>query len=88
MPKKPTKAQEPGKNREQRRREKFGQTRTHTESQWPATEPNPAFGDDVVAGRPDQEQTDLTGPGTGGATQSDGRTPHIEGAKPGTKPKG
>ena len=60
MPKKPTKAQEPGKNREQRRREKFGQTRTHTESQWPATEPNPAFGDDAVAGRPDQDQTDLT----------------------------
>jgi hypothetical protein len=88
MPEKPAKDQKPGKNREERRREQFGKTRSNVDSQWPATEPNPAFGGDAVAGRPDQDQTDLTGPGTGGATQSDGPTPHVEGAKPGTKPKG
>ena len=87
MPEKPAKDQKPGKNREERRREQFGKTRSNADSQWPASEPNPAFGD-AFAGRPDQDQTDLTGPGTGGATQSDGRTPHVEGAKPGTKPKG
>ena len=80
--------QTPRKNREQRRREQFGRTRPNPESQWPTSEPNPALGGDAVAGRPDQDQTDLTGPGTGGATQSDGRTPHYEGAHPGTKPKG
>ena len=75
-------------NREQRRREKFGPTRHESAGPWPESEPNPALSDDAVAGRPDQGQTDLTGPGTGGATQSDGRTPHYEGAHPGTKPKG
>ena len=80
-------ATKPKKNREERRREQFGHNRPNGDSQWPATEPNPAFGRDAVAGAPDQDQTDLTGPGTGGATESAGRTPHYEGAHPGTKPK-
>ena len=83
-----SKPEKKSQNREQRRREKFGATRSESSGPWPASEPNPALGKDAVAGRPDQGQTDLTGPGTGGATQSDGRTPHIEGAHPGTKPKG
>ena len=83
-----TKPKQPKKNREQRRREQFGHTRPNPDSQWPASEPNPAFGRDAVAGSPDQDQTDLTGPGTGGATQSSGRAPHYEGAHPGTETKG
>ena len=77
----------PQENREQRRAAKFGRHRPDSHEPWPTTQPNPAMRD-AVAGRPDQDQTDLTGPGTGGATESDGRTPHYEGAHPGTKPKG
>lgn len=46
---------------------------------------DPAFGQrgaavhDAVAGSPDQGQTDLTGPGTGGATESGDRLAHHEG---------
>ena len=82
------KPKQPKKNRAERRREQFGHTRPNADSQWPASEPNPAFARDAVAGSLDQDQTDLTGPGTGGATQSSGRTPHDESAHPGTKPKG
>jgi hypothetical protein len=72
------------KNREQRRRERFGQHRPEAQGGWPASQPNPAFGkDESRTGRPDQDQTDLTGPGTGGASEPDGRTPHHEGAHPG-----
>jgi hypothetical protein len=72
------------KNREQRRRERFGQHRPEAQGGWPASQPNPAFGkDEARTGRPDQDQTDLTGPGTGGASEPDGRTPHHEGAHPG-----
>jgi hypothetical protein len=74
-------------NRAQRRAARFGRHRPDPHEPWPANEPNPALSD-AVAGRPDQDQTDLTGPGTGGATQPDGRTPHHEGSQPGTKPKG
>ena len=81
-------ADEQPMNREQRRAQKFGKHRPTADQPWPPSEPNPAVGSDAVAGRPDQDQTDLTGPGTGGATQSDGRTPHYEGVHPGTKPKG
>jgi hypothetical protein len=81
-------AQQEPKNREQRRAEKFGKHRPDSNQPWPDSEPNPALSNDAVAGRPDQDQTDLTGPGTGGATQSDGRQPHYEGVHPGTKPKG
>ena len=40
------------------------------------------FGSPVTgarAGQPDQDQTDLTGPGTGGATESGEGQPHHEG---------
>jgi hypothetical protein len=57
---------------------------------------NPTFGKkDVIAdrgfgtpvtdartGTPDQDQTDLTGPGTGGATESGERAIHHEGTTP------
>jgi hypothetical protein len=74
-------------NREQRRAARFGRHRPDPHEPWPVNKPNPALGD-AVAGRPDQDQTDLTGPGTGGASEPDGRTPHHEGTHPGTKPKG
>jgi hypothetical protein len=34
---------------------------------------------DATAGRPDQDQTKATGPGTGGATEQAGRAPRHEG---------
>jgi hypothetical protein len=41
---------------------------------------NPAFGEvkDSVTGREDQDQTNLTGAGTGGATETGERLPHHE----------
>jgi hypothetical protein len=90
---------EPGKplNREQRRREKFGNAgKVHQHNPvgpWPESEANPALkdatGDQAAhAGGPDQDVTHQTGPGTGGATETAHRTPAQEGAHPGTKPKG
>jgi hypothetical protein len=83
-------------NREQRRAQKFGRAgKVHQHDPlgpWPESDVNPALRtagpDDATAGRPDQGQTDLTGPGTGGATQQPDRQPHHEGAHPGTRPKG
>jgi hypothetical protein len=82
-------------NREQRRAQAFGKGRVTPDpaNPWPASEENPAFGrggDDQAAytGRPDQDVTRLTGPGTGGATETDGRRPHHEGARPGQSTKG
>lgn len=70
-------------NRAQRRKSKFGQGRATELGGWPTTRPNPVFGtdptDDAVAGRPDQDQTDLVGPGTGGATEHADRMPEHEG---------
>ena len=75
------------KNREQRRAEKYGPGRSAQQPSWPTSEPNPVFGggsagDEALTGRPDQDQTALTGPGAGGATESPGRAPHHE-SKPG-----
>jgi hypothetical protein len=82
--KQPAKQPSDRKNREERRRERFGRHRPEAQGGWPASQPNPAFGkDEARTGRPDQDQTDLTGPGTGGASEPDGRTPHHEGAHPG-----
>ncbi len=81
------------KNREQRRQEKFGGGRANDQSGWPTTEPNPVFGggeapEEAITGRPDQDQTKLTGPGTGGATEQDGRMPEHEGTHGGNSAKG
>jgi hypothetical protein len=45
---------------------------------------NPAFGEGkhAIAGRPDQDQTALTGPGTGGATESGDRLPEHPAQNP------
>lgn len=83
-------------NREQRRAEKYGRHRPAAgtpEQPWPETTPNPAFGrggDDQEAytGRPDQDVTRLTGPGTGGATEEEGQRPHHEGTHAGQSTKG
>jgi len=81
------------KNREQRRQDKFGGGRSSDSGGWPSSEPTPAFGGsgdptDATAGRPDQGQTDMTGPGTGGATEQDGRRPKHEGTHGGNSTKG
>jgi hypothetical protein len=92
-----SKPDEPKPNREERRRAKFGNAgKVHQHNPvgpWPEIEANPALqnatGDQAAhTGRPDQDVTHKTGPGTGGATETAERTPAIEGAKPGTKPKG
>src|SRR5215218_2663350 len=61
-------------NREQRRKQQFGTHRPDDEARWPTSAPNPVFGeteapDKATTGRPDQDQTAETGPGTGGATE-------------------
>jgi hypothetical protein len=74
-------------NREQRRAEKFGRHRSIDQRGWPESAPNPALGsagptppgDEAATGRPDQDQTSETGPGTGGATEQAGRVPRHEG---------
>ena len=65
-------------NREQRRRQQFGGHRATNEAGWPASSPNPVFGgqpapDDAEAGRPDQDQAEATGAGSGGATEGSQR---------------
>jgi hypothetical protein len=93
--KRQSKPDEPKPNREQRRREKFGGHRSKGTEPWPASEPNPAFGgagagaeNEAQAGRPDQDQTKLTGPGTGGATEQEGRVPRHEGTHATNSAKG
>ncbi|MBA2719606.1 MAG: hypothetical protein H0U52_10245 [Chloroflexi bacterium] len=80
-------------NREQRRQAKFGGGRAKDQGGWPTGEPNPVFGggeapEEAIAGRPDQDQTKLTGPGTGGATEQDERMPHHEGVHGSNSAKG
>jgi hypothetical protein len=69
-------AQKP--NRDQRRDEEFGR------EQRPPAIRSPWTSDDVpanesITGRPDQDQTHLTGAGAGGATESGGRLVRHEG---------
>ena len=71
-------------NREERRRKQFGGHRPTTETNWPASAPNPVFGDadapkDALAGGGDQDEKAATGAGTGGATESDGRIVRHQG---------
>jgi hypothetical protein len=74
------------KNREQRRAEEHGRPDpTAVRSPFSADD-LPA--NDAVAGQPGQDRTDLTGPGTGGATETADRKPHHEGAHIGGTPKG
>jgi hypothetical protein len=72
-------------NRVTRRREQFRPDEAAAERAM-----NPAFGtgDDSksYAGRPDQGIVRTTGPGTGGATQSDDRVKHHEGVHRGNLP--
>jgi hypothetical protein len=65
-------------NRAERRRKQFGDHRTTSETGWPTSAPNPVFGegaapDDAQAGRPDQDQVEQTGAGSGGATEGSQR---------------
>jgi hypothetical protein len=80
-------------NRAERRKTKFGGGRAGGQGGWPTSEPNPVFGageapDEATAGRPDQDQTKETGPGTGGATEQAGRAPRHEGAHASNSTKG
>jgi hypothetical protein len=82
-------------NREQRRAAEHGGQDQRQDNLRPESENNPALsgagggpGDDQgsYTGRPDQDVTRLTGAGTGGATESDGRVPHHEGMHLGNQP--
>ncbi len=89
-------------NREQRRQAKFGGGRASEEGGWPTSEPNPVFGAEEIAtskaeahspaeamaGRPNQDPTTETGPGTGGATEQAGRAPRHEGVHASNSTKG
>ncbi len=84
-------------NREERRRAKFGKAgKVHQHNPvgpWPDSEANPALtnvtGDQAAhTGRPDQDVTHQTGPGTGGATETAERTPEHEGMHPKKSAKG
>jgi hypothetical protein len=87
---------DPMPNREQRRREKFGgagPVGREQPNQWPESQPNPALGTgggsgDAVTGRADQDQTNMTGAGAGGATEKRTRKPEIQGGNPGGRPNG
>ena len=90
-------AADPPLNREQRRAQRFGKAgKVHEHvpgDPWPESDANPAFGrggDDqtAYAGRPDQDVTRETGPGTGGATEQKGQRPQHEGAHAGQSTKG
>lgn len=72
-----------GANREQRRDEEFGRDEARRDQPPPVIR-SPWTSDDVPAnesstGRPDQDQTNLTGAGTGGATESADRINRHEG---------
>jgi hypothetical protein len=93
----PVQSETPPLNREQRRAQKFGKAgKVHEHvpgDPWPESGANPAFGrggDDqaAYAGRPDQDVTRETGPGTGGATEQKGQRPQHEGAHAGQSTKG
>ncbi len=77
-------------NREERRRQKFRPHDTSKRDTDPLSKGNPAFGtgDDTesYAGRPDQGIVKTTGPGTGGATQSDDGVKEHEGQHRGNQP--
>ena len=83
-------------NREQRRRQKFGKAgNVHQHDPigpWPQVEANPALnaaGDQAAqARRPDQDVTQATGPGSGGATEEAEPRPEHEDAHPGNSTKG
>ena len=81
------------KNRAQRRQDKFGGGRTNAQGGWPTTQANPVFGEDPAtreasAGAPDQDRTETTGPGAGGATEQPGRAPRHEGTHASNSTKG
>jgi hypothetical protein len=81
------------KNREQRRREKYGKTRGITKEPWPASEANPALsgsaGDQAVhTGSPEQDVTHQIGPGGGSATEGDDRIVERERIHSGDSAKG
>jgi hypothetical protein len=77
-------------NREERRRKQFRAKDTSQRDMGPLSKGNPAFGtgDDTesYAGRPDQGIVKTTGPGTGGATQSDEGVKEHEGMHRGHQP--
>ena len=79
--------------RAQRYRPNAGQADPHAVVATPVAEEAPAVGgaadeavDEAVAGSGGGDVTRLTGAGTGGATESDGRVAHHEGVHLGNQP--
>jgi hypothetical protein len=90
------------KNREQRRREKFGHTGGATKEPWPQSQANPALShvaptDDATeaagdqsaqTGGPDPDVTPKKGSGSGGAAKGPERSVDREGIHSGDSAKG
>jgi hypothetical protein len=90
------------KNREQRRRDKFGHAGGATKDPWPQSEANPVFGHGGPAadagepavdsaaktGQPEQNVAKKKGPGSGGATKGTGRIVDRKGIDSGDTAKG
>jgi hypothetical protein len=81
------------RNRDQRRRQKYGKAGGATKEPWPASEDNPVLkrsADDHAShtGKPDHAAADQTGPGSGGATEGDDRIVEREGIHSGDSAKG
>lgn len=84
---------EPPLNREQRRAARFrpnaGQPDPHAVGDGPVADEQAGLGGDdsqAFARSESGDVTRMTGPGTGGATESDDRQPHHEGAHFGNQP--
>jgi len=90
------------KNREQRRRDKFGHAGGATKDPWPQSEANPVFGHGGPAADADGPEADSsaktdkteqdvikkTGPSSGGATKGAGRIVDRKGIHSGDATKG
>ena len=84
-------ADNPPQNREQRRAARFGRPRVDAHDvhdAWPASEPNPALGDNPAANSADLGQARPTSTGTGNAIEPDSGAPNDEGSDPQSKPTG
>ena len=73
-------------NREERRRARFGPTRTSTGAV--PDGPEPGTPPEAEVRTSNQGSSRLTGAGTGGATETDGRQPEHEGVHQPSRPNG
>jgi hypothetical protein len=77
----------PKLNRQQRRDEQFHRGRRPDQVRSPWTADDVPANQSSITGGADQDQTEMTGAGTGGATESSGRVINREGLHPHNSPK-